>query len=261
MPAFTGLGTGQVEQFRRDGYTVVERLFTGTECDEIATRIEEASFELMLGEPSDGQLSYRPMLHLASPELQAVCCDARWAAVVLPLLGPDVRLYWEQCVTKPPEARTELPWHQDNGYTPMIPEQYLTCWLALDDADEDNGCIWVVPGSHRLGTVKHRNGDGPFRVGLDSDDPRAAGAVPVPVSRGDVLCFSSLVLHRSGPNRSGRQRRAWIIQYCDADTISGLSRRPLDDRLLVARDGRWLTEPYRDRDFDLLSVLANYDQR
>ncbi|MCX7619947.1 MAG: phytanoyl-CoA dioxygenase family protein [Acidimicrobiales bacterium] len=261
MSVTTGLSADQVQQFQLDGYTLLEGLFTPDECDHIADLIEQARFELMLGEPADGQLSYRPMLHLANPDLQQVCCDPRWSRVVGTLLGPNARLYWEQCVTKPPEARTELPWHQDNGYTPIHPEHYLTCWLALDDADEANGCLWVVPGSHHLGAVTHRNGDGPFRVALAPDDPRAAGAVPVPVPRGSVLCFSSLVLHRSGPNISGRQRRAWIIQYCDAAAASGLSGRPLDDRLRVSVDGEWLAEPYRDRDFDLLSVLANYDQR
>lgn len=243
-----------VEQYHAQGWAVVPDLFDPGECDEIVALVEEAQFELALGETEDGPLSYRPMLHLASPALQAVACDRRWADVVVPMLGPDARLYWEQCVTKPPQARTELPWHQDNGYTPMVPEQYLTCWLALDDADERNGCIWIQPGSHLHGTRRHRNTDGPFRVGDDSTDP----GVPVPVRKGSVLCFSSLMMHRSGPNTTDRWRRAWIIQFCDAGAISGLSNKPLDDRLRVAQGGRWVDEPFRDRDFDLLSVLANY---
>lgn len=245
----------QVEQFARDGFTVVPALWSAAEVDEIVAHIDAAAFTLQLGEPSDGQMLYRPMLHLADPFLQDVCCDPRWAAVVLPLLGPDVRLYWEQGVAKPPAARTELPWHQDNGYTPLVPEQYLTCWLALDDVDEANGCIEVVPGSHTAGTQEHVDGgSGPFRVGRAGDD----GALAVPVAKGDVLCFSSLLMHRSGPNTSERDRRAWIIQYCDADSTSALSGRPLDDRLRVASGGAWLDEPVRDREFDLLSVLANY---
>jgi ectoine hydroxylase-related dioxygenase (phytanoyl-CoA dioxygenase family) len=174
---------------------------------------------------------------------------------VLPLIGPDARLYWEQSVAKPPEARTELPWHQDNGYTPLVPEQYLTCWLALDDADVENGCIWVIPGSHLHGTQPHKDGGtGPFRVGHDGDE----AGIAVPVRRGDVLCFSSLIMHRSGPNTSGRDRRSWIIQYCPADAHSALSGKLLDDRLRVASDGVWLDEPVRDREFDLMAVLANY---
>jgi phytanoyl-CoA hydroxylase len=231
-------------------------VFSAAECDEILGDVERAAFDIALGERHDGPLSYRPMMHLTSPALQAVACDRRWAAIVLPLLGPDVRLYWEQAVAKPPQARTELPWHQDNGYTPTIPEEYVTCWLALDDADEDNGCIWVRPGSHLGGTAPHHDGSGPFRVGYDGDDP----GVAVPIRRGSVLVFSSLVMHRSGPNVTDRPRRAWILQYCVADARSALSGKPLDDRLLVARDGEWLDEPVRERELNLLSMLANYQR-
>jgi phytanoyl-CoA hydroxylase len=250
--------TADLDDFVTRGYFVVPDLFDREECDRILEHVEQAAFELALGERAEGPLSYRPMMHLASPALTAVATDARWAPFVLPLLGTgDARLYWEQAVAKPPQARTELPWHQDNGYTPLIPEEYVTCWLALDDADVDNGCLWVIPASHREGTRQHRNGDGPFRVGHDGP---ADDGVPVPVGRGSVLVFSSLLLHRSGPNTTDRSRRAWILQYCGGAACSALSGRVLDDRLLCARDGDWLAEPVREREFDLLAVLANYDQ-
>jgi phytanoyl-CoA hydroxylase len=250
--------TIDVEAFLTIGLFVVPRLFSGPECDHILMHVERAAFELALGEKSDGPLSYRPMMHLTSPELTAVATDDRWAPIVLPLLGTgDARLYWEQAVAKPPQARTELPWHQDNGYTPLIPEEYVTCWLALDDADLENGCIWVIPGSHHQGTQRHHAGAGPFRVGHDGGEE----GVAVPVRRGDVLVFSSLIMHRSGPNVTDRNRRAWIIQFCPAHARSALSGKLLDDRLLVARDGAWLGEPVREREFDLVSVLANYDNR
>lgn len=253
------LSATDVETFEERGYVEIPDVFTASECDEITAQVEAAAFELALGDTEDGPLSYRPMLHLASPALAAVATDPRWEPIVLPLLGTgDARLYWEQAVAKPPYARTELPWHQDNGYTPLEPEQYLTCWLALDDAEVDNGCLWLIPGSQRQGTLAHRNGDGPFRVGHDGPD---SDGVPVPVRRGSVLAFSSLLMHRSGPNVTASPRRAWILQYCGAATRSALSGRLLDDRLLCARDGAWLAEPVQERELDLLAVLANYDQR
>lgn len=249
-----------ISTFRDTGYFVVPELFTSAECDAVLAHVERAAFELPLGDASDGPLSYRPMMHLASAELTAVATDQRWAPIVLPLIGTgDARLYWEQAVAKPPQARTELPWHQDNGYTPLIPEEYVTCWLALDDADEDNGCLWVIPNSHHQGTHPHVNGgSGPFRVGHDGP---ASDGVAVPVTKGSVLVFSSLLMHRSGPNVTDRSRRAWIIQFCSAQARSALSNRVLDDRLLVADDGSWLDEPVRQREFDFAAVLANYDQR
>lgn len=247
------------EQYATEGYVVVPDLFTDDECRTIGDQVAEAAFELALGDADEGPLSYRPMMHLASPELTAWATDPRWEPVVVSLLGPDTRLYWEQCVTKPPQARTELPWHQDSGYTPLSPEEYLTCWLALDDADETNGCLWVQPRSHLGGRRSHHDDGrgGPFRVGHDG--PSADG-IPVPVRRGSVLAFSSLLMHKSGPNTTRAGRRAWIIQYCTAESRSALSGNVLDDRLLVSEGGRWLEEPVRQREFDLMSVLANYDK-
>jgi len=257
----TVLSPTEVDSFRDQGWFVVHDVFTPAECDDIVGHVERAAFELALGKPDDGQLSYRPMMHLTSPELEAVATDARWAPIVRPLLGEanGARLYWEQAVAKPPHALTELPWHQDNGYTPLIPEEYVTCWLALDDADERNGCIRVLPGTHVNGTLQHHNGaDGsPFRVGYDGSDE----GVAVPVRRGSVLVFSSLLLHRSGPNTTDRQRRAWIIQFCPAGARSALSGKLLDDRLLVADHNGWLDQPIRQREIDLVAMLANYDNR
>lgn len=242
--------------FGETGWFVARGVFTAGECDAIVEHVDRAAFDLALGNADDGPLSYRPMLHLTSEPLCRVAADPRWADVVFPLLGGDVRLFWEQAVVKPPRARTELPWHQDSGYTPTVPEEYVTCWLALDDADESNGCLWVLDGSHLRGRQRHANGGtGPFRVGYDGDDTGR----PVPVRRGDVLVFSSLLLHRSGPNTTDRPRRAWILQYCVASAVSALSGKPLDDRLLVARGGRWLDAPARERELDLVAILANYD--
>ncbi len=122
----------------------------------------------------------------------------------------------------------------------------MTCWLALDDADESNGCLWVVPGSHRSGTMGHHgDGDSPFRVGYDGDEPGVAAPVP----KGGVLVISSLLLHRSGPNTTGRLRRAWVIQFCPAQACSALS-----GNLVVGGAG----PPARDRP---RGFLANYDKR
>ena len=80
------------------------------------------------------------------------------------------------------------------------------------------------------------------------------------MKRGSVLVFSSLIMHRSGPNVTDRHRRAWIIQFCPAHARSALSNKLLDDRLQVADNGAWLDTPVRQREFDLMAVLANYNR-
>jgi hypothetical protein len=98
-PALTA---AQVADYRSEGFTVVDDVFSSDECDVIIEHHERAAFELDLGRREDGQMKYRPMVHLTDPFLCEAACDARWAGIVVPLVGPDARLYWEQSVCKPP---------------------------------------------------------------------------------------------------------------------------------------------------------------
>ena len=133
------------------------------------------------------------------PALVGICHD---------LVGPDVRLYWDQAVYKKPEPNREFPWHQDNGYTYVEPQQYLTCWVPLVDATVDNGCPWILPGLHRGGTLVHEVTPVGFQCLTDG-----TGAVPVEAAAGSVVVFSSLTPHRTGPNRTDAVRKSYILQY------------------------------------------------
>ncbi len=134
----------------------------------------------------------------AAPPILDLCHD---------LVGPDVRLYWDQAVYKKPNPE-EFPFHQDNGYTYIEPQQYLTCWVALTDATEENGCPWVIPGWHRYGTLAHEATDLGFRCVESSSE-----AVPVLARAGDIVVFSSLTPHRTGPNTTDAVRKSYILQY------------------------------------------------
>ena len=146
------------------------------------------------------------------PAIKDVCHD---------LLGDDVRLYWDQSVYKKTAKAQEVLWHQDNGYAYTDPQQYLTIWVPLVDVDEENGCPWIAPGLHRLGTLDHWRTD----IGYACLE-EAANAVPVPAKAGDAIVFSSLTPHRTGPNRRlGTVRKAYVLQYC------------LDGSVTIAPDG------------------------
>ena len=125
------------------------------------------------------------------------------------LIGPDVRLYWDQAVYKKTEKPRRFPWHQDNGYTFVEPQAYLTVWLALTDATVDNGCPHVAPGLHRLGTLAHHYVD-PLGWECLTDVP---DALPAEVPAGGAVVFSSLTPHLTGPNLTADVRKAYILQY------------------------------------------------
>jgi phytanoyl-CoA hydroxylase len=102
------------------------------------------------------------------------------------LIDPNVALYHDQSVYKKPETKKDFPWHQDNGYTPIEPEQYLTCWIALEDATIENGCIW--PGTHKQGPVEHVR----TKTGLLCYFGKDPG-IPVPLQKGGVAVFFTII--------------------------------------------------------------------
>ena len=124
------------------------------------------------------------------------------------LIGPNIQLFHDQALYKPAKIGGPVPWHQDNGYTYVDPQQYLTCWVALTDTDEENGCPWVIPGLHRYGTLAHEFTPLGWRCTPSSPD-----AVPVPAKAGDIVVFSSLTPHRTGPNLTDAVRKTYILQY------------------------------------------------
>ena len=184
-------------------------------------------------------------LHLVtrSPALREFCASSLFADLCHDLVGPDVRLYWDQAVYKQPHGAEPVLWHQDNGYTYVEPQAYLTCWAAITDATLDNGCVWVLPGVHRAGTVAHRSTPIGFQC---AEDP--PGAVAVPVRAGSVVVFSSLTPHATGHNVTGEVRKAYIVQFAPdgavalrGDPETGPGRpEPQDDpdrQFFVLREG------------------------
>jgi phytanoyl-CoA hydroxylase len=257
---FDVLTTDQAGQFDRDGCVVVEDVFN---ADEIAAVVAvtdraEARTDAFLRGQEDGRLSVAEAgsitftAHLVAESAQAreFASHRTLAGIAADLLGPDINLYWDQAVYKKPEKPRRFPWHQDNGYAFVEPQQYLTCWVALTDATVDNGSPQVVPGLHHLGTLHHEYVD-PLGFECFSDPP---GVVAAPVKAGGVVVFSSLTPHLTGPNTTDQVRKAYILQYAPAGAhaLSGVpegpttSRTPCnhpDRQFPVVRGGRRLAPP------------------
>jgi ectoine hydroxylase-related dioxygenase (phytanoyl-CoA dioxygenase family) len=220
---FTTLDAGQVAQFDRDGYVVVDGVFTD---DEIAAVREitdgfEAESEAFLKSRDDerftiaeaGAITFSTHLVARSTELAAFARHPKLTGFCVDLVGPDVNLYWDQAVYKKPEKRRRFPWHQDNGYAFVEPQQYLTCWIPLTDATHDNGCPQVACGLHRRGTLQHQYVD-PLGFECFSEPPSQVAVAEAAV--GSVVVFSSLTPHLTGPNTTDAVRKAYILQYAPA---------------------------------------------
>lgn len=208
----------QARQYDELGYFVLDDALAPADVDGLLAEIDpfEHRAEEALREMEGGrffiaradEITFTTHLVVRSSRLRRFTFSALFAGLCADLVGPDVRLYWDQAVYKKPGTESPFPWHQDNGYAFVEPQQYLTCWVALTDATEDNGCPWVVPRLHRRGTLAHEYSDIGY---VCLRDP--AESVPVPAAAGSIVVFSSLTPHSTGPNRTDQVRKAYIVQF------------------------------------------------
>ena len=237
-PPFGLITPEQAVAYREVGGFVMENCFSTQELEALLAELDpiEAGVNRRLADmPADqpsiareDEIVFSAHAVLTSDAARAFARHPVFQALVRDLIGPRVRLYWDQLVYKRPGTADEFPWHQENGYTFVSPQQYLTCWVALTDATIDNGCPWIAPGLHQLGTLEHHW----TRLGFNCLDQSPDDALALPVKAGSVAVFSSLTPHRTGPNLTNDVRKAYILQYAPDGAVihpRGAETTPADD--------------------------------
>lgn len=143
----------------------------------------------------------------------------RLVSIVEQLIGPGVTVFFSQVFLKPPEVGGPKPAHQDNFYFgPAEPDAAITCWLAIDDATPDNGCLHYARGSHQRGLLDHVAPAGePFNLLVPETALTEIPFTPEPVPAGGISLHHGLTLHRSGNNTSPYPRRAVALHYLRND--------------------------------------------
>ena len=159
------------------------------------------------------------------------------------LLGGPVRFWHDQLFCKPAHHGGVVAWHQDYSYwTRTEPMSHLTCWIALDDSDRDNGCLYYVPGSHRwkLLPVTGLTGNmDEIMTVLSPEQKQAFRPVPIELKRGQCTFHHPLMVHGSFENRSQRPRRATLINAfrdgvrsaSDQELLAGVPPIPPGDKM------------------------------
>lgn len=231
------------ERFDRDGVVSLGAVASREDAAALAARADD----LALGRLVDGRMQFQldtggdydalpdaaeqmPEATLRYRKIQGLEHDPLFRGVMtLPIVREvcarmygahtSISVFRAMIMNKPAGQGTVLPWHQDAGEVwGLDRDPVVTLWMALDDATPENGCMEVVPGTHRRGLLSQR---GSTLSAADAERHCPPHAVRrLPVVAGEMLLLHNWAVHRSGVNPTDRPRRAFTMCLMDARTIS-----------------------------------------
>jgi ectoine hydroxylase-related dioxygenase (phytanoyl-CoA dioxygenase family) len=184
---------------------------TGEMLVQVEPRVERG--EVQVDHPGDG---IRKIDYLVQHDdrYRALGTHPNIVGAIEQILGPDIKMFRNAALMKPPGVGSPKGMHQDSPYWPIEPMALCSCWYAIDDATEENGCMGVIPGGHKRGALPHHDVTDDFVIEdgcCDMND-----LVLAPLRAGGGLFFHSLLPHYTAPNRSKRWRRAIALSYMSA---------------------------------------------
>ena len=226
------LTADQLEAYHRDGYVVVEDLLPAAEVDALRERVREYTHggrpwqgikvqiepriergEMTVAHPGDG-IRKIDLLVQNDDRFRNLGLHPNIVSILEQILGPDIKMFRNSLLLKPPEVGSVKGMHQDSPYWPIEPMDLCSCWFALDDATPENGTMAVIPGAHTRGPLPHVHVTDDFVV--DERYYNMAETVVTPIRAGGGLFFHSLLPHYTAPNRSNKWRRAIALSYMSA---------------------------------------------
>ncbi len=215
----------QIEQYRNEGFLVVERLFDADDLKRVDRTIRAMTDAALKGgdfskvlelepEPIDGQ---RVPRRIFSPydqheTFRDLAHDPRLLDKIESLISPNFNLQHSKLNMKPAKVGSAVEWHQDMAYFPHTNDDLVTTLVYLDDATEENGCLQVLP-RHHTHYFEHANKEGKF-AGMITEDLSSFGKpVPLPAPAGSAIFMHCITPHTSLPNKSSRPRSTLIYEY------------------------------------------------
>jgi len=224
------LSLWELEVFKKNGYLIIKDILTDQGLQVIrdqcmkAWNAEKDSFD-----PSKSWLqnSLLVNIHHQSASVKDYYFEGPLVNIAGQLIGRNIKCATSQLTFKMRGNTKPFGWHQDNGYGELEPYNALTTLTALDDTDRNNGCLWLIPGSHEQGQIRvHQTEEQKLKkseIIVDADERKA---IPMEMKAGDVLLFNCWMLHKSDGNYSAdRDRRILFLRYADADAVEVYNER------------------------------------
>jgi phytanoyl-CoA hydroxylase len=233
-----GFSSAELDRFSRDGFVISRGLVARPSCEamkalarqHLAAEVAPLEYEAQVRYPGAPVSLDAPGGRTVRRLLQASSRDSlyrQWSTSpevanrLHQLLGPDVELSQahHNCVmTKNPAFSSATGWHQDIRYWSFQKPELVSVWLALGPEHEENGCLWLVPGSHRMEFRREQYDDDRFfRADIDENRRILQAKVAAELDEGDVLFFHCCLLHAAGQNRTALTKFAAVFTYHAAD--------------------------------------------
>ena len=248
------LSESEIEEIRQDATTLARG---GYECDSLKPLPESVTDQEAIGRilciHQPHFVSDTIGKYVKHPKICGILSQI--AAAHLPFWDGSVKCMQSMLFVKPPKFQGQA-WHQDEIYIPTRDRSLIGAWIAMDDANVENGCLWVLPGSHRQGYLyPQRNHENPdeFDFAQESYGFDGSDEVPVEVETGSLVFFNGYLLHRSRKNRGDTFRRVLVSHYCNSWSLLPWSlqegERPAsaDRRCIIPVSG---VDPYAWKGYD-----------
>lgn len=222
------LSEREVAFYQENGYVAVENVLTAAELaairsamSEIIERRDVEGIERKEGDGAKAEKIFLQRINLwrVHDGIRRHTLNPKLAEIARCLAGVErLRVFHDHMLTKMPGDSRATDWHQDAPYWPMEEAgRTISCWMALDDVTEENGCMWFVPGSHKFQVreVVHILDDEHEDIfeRIPEADRRNIRRVPVHLKAGSCTFHNGYTFHYAGPNRSNAPRRAMVTIY------------------------------------------------
>ena len=228
----------QIDFYHANGYLVVENVLTQEELDQARQIVDDFVEQSRAVTEQTGHFDLEPghcaenpqVRRLGSPAsyhplFDGLMRDDRILDILSPLIGAEIRAQGDKLNMKPGGRGSAVEWHQDFGHYPHTNDDLCAVGLALDDATLENGCMMVIPGSHKEPIYDHhQNGYFIGAISPERDGIDLSAAVPLAMKAGDMSIHHARTLHGSATNTSAKSRRLLLYQYAavDAWPLSGV---------------------------------------
>ena len=216
----TTLTSDDIRRWNREGYLGPIDFYTPAEIADIRKYFDHLLHETFAAGGDSYSIS---SAHLKHGTVWDILTNPKIVRVVEDILGVDVIGWGSHFFCKMPGDGKRVDWHQDCSYWPLTPTKAITVWLAIDDADQENGCMEVYQGSHTHGLIDFESSDENADNVLDQSikNPERYGNHNLtPLVAGQASIHSDLLVHGSSPNQSNRRRCGLTLRYCPADVVA-----------------------------------------